>query len=348
MIGPDPVSMRGGVSSVIASLSSSETLNCGAVVEVLPTVRAADSSLGKFIFMGRQLLHLAKTYDRSWICHIHICSGISCWRKIAFLRVAQSKGMKTVLHLHGAEFKEFYASLPWIGKKLVRRAFRSADAVIALSNSWRLFIEDVLGAEKVNVVHNSIDCEKYQSALGEKGRMVFLGELCSRKGVYDLVEALARVSTRNVDFQCLLAGNGEIEEVEELIARRGISEHVKCTGWVDRSDARMLLQSSAIQLLPSYNEGFPVSLVEGMACGNAIIASDIPGVKEAVSDEGAILVPPGEVEALAASIERLLLDPDLVACMCEANRAHVERECDDRTVHRSLLGLYEALGGRGA
>lgn len=341
-MGPDRATMKGGVAAVLNNLMESSVLGGRFELRELATVREG-GAFDKVLFMGRQLRLLRKDYDSSWVCHIHICSGTSCWRKLVFLKIAQSVGMRTILHLHGAEFKDFVATLPKLGRKAVRAAFASADVVVALSESWKRYLQEEFSLANVRVINNSIDCAHYPVAISDSLLIAFVGELCERKGVYDLVEALKELKGSEIRFQCVLAGNGEVEKVSDMITLAGLCDCVTCLGWVDKDGIADLLRRSSIQVLPSYHEGFPVSLVEGMACGNAIVASTIPGVVEAVGGEGSILVDPGDVAGLARALRDLLGDGEKARAMALANRHRVESKYDNEITHAQLAVIYDEL-----
>lgn len=342
LVGPDYRAMKGGVSSVLSNLANSSLLADHFALVELATVQEG-SSFHKLVFAFKQICSLLKRGDGKSLCHIHICSGLSCWRKLLFLKAAQVKGMKTILHLHGAEFKEFFQGLPSFSKALVRNSFDSADVVIALSESWKEYLESDLGLKNVRVVRNSIDCSRYPMGLPNSSLVVFVGELCERKGVYDLVEALKIVRKANSNFKCVLAGNGEVEKVREIVREAGLEDNVVCPGWLADGDIANLLCRSSIQVLPSYHEGLPMSLIEGMACGNAIVASSIPEIVEEVGGDGSILIAPGNAVELACALLGLLGDMRRVQAMALANRHRAEMEYDNAIVHAQLTEIYNEL-----
>jgi mannose/cellobiose epimerase-like protein (N-acyl-D-glucosamine 2-epimerase family)/glycosyltransferase involved in cell wall biosynthesis len=174
----------------------------------------------------------------------------------------------------------------------------------------------------------------------------FLGRLVEAKGIRTLVEAHTRLCARGREIRLVIAGTpdpanaGSIpaEEIEAW-ARRG---NITYAGFVQ--DVAALWASVHIAVLPSHREGLPLSLLQAAACGRPLIATDVPGCREiARRDYNALLVPLGDVEALAQAIERLALDPELRRRFGAASRVLAEREFSSQRIGRDLIGLYRRV-----
>lgn len=169
------------------------------------------------------------------------------------------------------------------------------------------------------------------------------------KGVGDFVEAAARVNGRGGRARFALVGgvdpaNPEAvprEQLEEW-ARSGVVEW-----WGFRSDMTEVLAASHAVCLPSrYAEGVPKSLIEAAAAGRPLVTTDTPGCREIARDgENGILVPAGDVGALASALERLIRDPGLRLRMGQRGRILAEREFGVRRVQRETLAQYAELTG---
>ena len=139
-------------------------------------------------------------------------------------------------------------------------------------------------------------------------RLVCVGRICEQKGQLLLIEAAARLAQRGVEFELVLAGDGEMRgEVESLIARHGLVKQVRITGWLSSAQVRdELLQARAL-VLPSFAEGLPVVIMEAMALRRPVLTTWIAGIPELIRDGvHGWLLPPSDVEALAAAMERCL------------------------------------------
>jgi glycosyltransferase involved in cell wall biosynthesis len=146
---------------------------------------------------------------------------------------------------------------------------------------------------------------------GDDPLIVSLGRLVEEKAYPLLVEAVASLVGPFPQVRCIIAGEGECRrEIEACIGSFGMGDHVALPGI--RKDVPRLLKAADVFVLSSTREGLPVSLIEAMASATAIVATDVGGIPDAVSDgRNGLLVPPGEPQALAGAVERLLGDGDL-------------------------------------
>lgn len=282
---------------------------------------------------------------RVGLLHVHTASRASFWRKCFYMLLAAVARVPVVLHLHGAEFAVFYANECGPLKRwLIRFVFEHVDRVVVLSSAWQHWVKETFKRSCIRVVHNPVLVPRtpipWTSRI--KDSVLFLGRLGKRKGVYDLVNAAAQVAKTAEDFQLLLGGDGELDRVQALAKQLGIGDRVKLLGWVQGEEKERHLTSSMIFVLPSYHEGLPMSMLEAMAAGLPIISTQIGGIPEAVTDgvEG-FLIEPGEIEALADRINRLLNDPDLAQRMGMAARRKVETTFSTNAIFPRLEELYD-------
>jgi glycosyltransferase involved in cell wall biosynthesis len=188
--------------------------------------------------------------------------------------------------------------------------------------------------------------EQRRTAAGE-GTVLFVGVLRPYKGVDVLLRAMARVKAKLV-----IVGRGPNRlELSSLAARLGISNRVSFLGEVSESERRILLHSCDVFVLPSIDnrEAFGIAQLEAMACGRPVIASDLPtGVRFVNKNQmTGLLVPPGDSDALAAALQRLLGDERLRQTLGNAAKRRAELEFSaDRMVRRVQQVYEEVLGGR--
>ena len=188
--------------------------------------------------------------------------------------------------------------------------------------------------------------EQRRATAGE-GTVLFVGVLRPYKGVDVLLRAMARVKAKLV-----VVGRGPNRlELSGLAARLGISNRVSFLGEVSESERRILLHSCDVFVLPSIDnrEAFGIAQLEAMACGRPVIASDLPtGVRFVNKNQmTGLLVPPGDSDALAAALQRLLGDERLRQTLGNAAKRRAELEFSaDRMVRRVQQVYEEVLGGR--
>jgi len=167
---------------------------------------------------------------------------------------------------------------------------------------------------KIKVVHCGLERAFYD--IGDIGsvsapRFVCVGRLSEAKGQLLLIEAFARLAAKGVKFELVLAGNGPMrDELENLIARTGLGESIRITGWISSTQVRDEILAARALVLPSFAEGLPVVIMEAMALRRPVLTTYIAGIPELVrSGENGWLFPAGSVDELANAIEDCLSAP---------------------------------------
>jgi glycosyltransferase involved in cell wall biosynthesis len=207
--------------------------------------------------------------------------------------------------------------------------------------------------EQVTVAANGIDWEEFatHARRDRQGGPLILGtasRLAEEKGHRFLLEAVARLVERGCDMRLVVTGEGPLRrELESLVAKWNLTRHVEFVGWVP--SVRDFYRSVDVFLVPSINaEGLPTTILEAMASGCVVVASDVGGAAEAIRDGiDGCLVPPRSVEALVASMTRLTRDPQSLERMGESARLRIRAQfTTERMVDRifqTYLAATEAL-----
>lgn len=253
------------------------------------------------------------------VIHIHMSYRGSFYRKAIIILIAHLFNKKIILHIHGSCFKEFYSSLNSLNKNFCKIILNSVDSVIVLSNSWKdyfsLITEDIT---KIRVIRNCVSLPKYSPSkkMNKEITFLFLGRMQERKGVYNFLKALIEIIDKNKDINIKvhLAGDGEVEVVKKIIVENSLEHIVNVHGWIDGTEKQKLLETSDILILPSYNEGLPVALLEGMSYGIPVISTNVGGIPELIKNQyNGLLIPPGNVQEIKKSIEFYLANPNLIS-----------------------------------
>lgn len=237
---------------------------------------------------------------------------------------------------------------------LMRRADRGAAAVVVNAEAIR---EHVLSAgvppDRVRLVPNLFDMAEFSDSAGlpfplaaslPPGRLIgHVARLDPEKDVATFLQAAAVVLSRRLDAGFVVAGRGpERERLEQLAAALGIASRTAFLGDVTEVPS-LLKHLYAGALVPKANEGLSNSILEYMAAGLPVVATDCGGNRELVKDgETGFLVQPGDSEAAAAAIDRLLSDPELAERMGARGRAAVAEKHSPETVVNRMLELYKA------
>jgi glycosyltransferase involved in cell wall biosynthesis len=237
------------------------------------------------------------------IVHIHTSSYNSFRRASAFVRLAYLMRRKIILHVHGGNFKEFYHSYP----KQILAVLNICDCIIALSESWKNFFDGIVNGPVVKVVENPIEPPQY-SLLGDDDiiHMLFLGLIADAKGIFDLLDVInAHKDLYKGRLVLHVAGNGEVDRLQNLIHEYGLDDVVCYEGWVSGPEKTFLMNKCSVFVLPSYSEGLPVSILEAMSYGQYIVATDVGGIPEIVDQECGILFQPGDKDLMKNILDRL-------------------------------------------
>jgi glycosyltransferase involved in cell wall biosynthesis len=202
----------------------------------------------------------------------------------------------------------------------------------------------------VSVVHNGIRLQPFEQPANASLRGMLTGgterpivftpaRLHPQKGHVFLLEAAVHVS----DALFVLAGDGPDRGALEAQAKKlGIEDRVCFLG--QRQDIPQLLAACDLFVLPSLFEGLPLSVLEAMAAGKPVIATDIGGTNEAVVHrETGLLVPPGNPVELAAAIRDLLTNRSLAACLAEAGRRRVQQKFSSEAMVQGVTRVYDEL-----
>lgn len=284
------------------------------------------------------------------LLHLNVAGRGSTVRKVILGLWAELFGLPTIVHLHDFDYPADFARRRAWQQRLVRRLFGRARLCLVLGERDRRFVIEGLGVEPTRavVLHNAVpDPGPPPERSGRPGptRLLFLGHLSERKGVGELLAALARPALRARDWRLDLAGGGEVERFRARARELGLSERCRFHGWLGQEATFELLRAADVLVLPSHAEGQAMALLEAMAHGLAILATPVGAHLEAVTHGvSALLVPPGEVAALEAALVRLIDDPELRARLGRAARARWLEAFAIEGYARRLAALYaEAL-----
>ncbi|HMQ24528.1 MAG TPA: glycosyltransferase family 4 protein [Acidimicrobiales bacterium] len=220
---------------------------------------------------------------------------------------------------------------------LERRSFARADHLSAVSRYVGETTRSLLGlgARPIEVLPNGVDTEAFRprDAPEAPGTIAFVGTLCEKKGIRQLVEAMPAILARHPEARLLAAGRDWVDDQGSFRARlevaldRATADHVEFLGPVDHQEVPGLLASASVCAYPSHMEAMPLAWLEALAMGRPVVAGDIGPAPEVVEDgvTGG-LCDPHDPAAIAAAVADLLDDPERRARLGRAARARVEAD----------------------
>lgn len=348
VIGPSATRSKGGMATVIGEILDDEVMQKNFEISAyesyidgskLKVMAYSIWAFAKFIFTRQ-----AEKYD---LFHIHAASYGSTFRKGAYVWLLKKHGKKIILHIHGAEYMQFYERQSARNQARIRNILESADMVVALSQEWKNRFDSTMGLSHCVVLENGIDNERLQSCVTPpaqyRNAFLTLGRLGDRKGTYDLIDATEQVVKIQPDVKVYLAGDGEIEKVSAQIRAKKLEDHMEVVGWADMKKKMELLRRVSTVVLPSYNEGLPMCILEGMACGKAIISTTVGAIPEVVKSDNGILIAPGDVKGLADAMVRCCRNTEVLSAMSNANRKKIGQQYSRIQIHKRLACYYEEV-----
>lgn len=342
-IGVDP-NAKGGIASVLIEYS-----------KLFPNAKfikttSDRNAITKVVFLLQSLFLTAyySLFSSSAIFHIHSASYNSFKRKYVLFRIIKLFKRKVVFHVHGGEFHLFYKNADTKLKLKIQRALNTSEAVICLSHSWKDFFEKQFQVKKLVVIPNIIafpgHSSRIQNRTFNKLKMVFLGRISEKKGVWDLLDALEKIRVEhNCDFELVVGGDGDVEHFQELIRLKNLNEFVRFIGWASAEEKQVLLAESNLFVLPSYNEGLPISILEAMSYELPILSTPVGGIPEVVEQNvNGILITPGNVNELVEALMTFIESPHLMVEYGKNNIQKVKSHFPDE-VKKELIEIYRTI-----
>lgn len=277
-------------------------------------------------FMARMTaLRLTGKVD---VVHINLSSRGSTYRKMQIAWLARLLGIPYVLHLHGGSYDEFWEADGFMSRR-IRSLFTGAARILVLGRAWRDFValRAPEAADRIVVLPNATAHPALpRRGGGDTAHILFLGRIGDRKGTPQLGEALRNM--RDLPgWRATIAGDGNVEGARATAAEYGLTDRVTIPGWVGADGVAELIDSADILVLPSFAENLPLSVIEGMAAGLAVVTTPVGAVRDIISDgETGLLVEPGDVQGLTAALTRVVKDPDLREKLgAKARRYHQDK-----------------------
>jgi glycosyltransferase involved in cell wall biosynthesis len=337
-------------------------LQDGAFAMLMALLQGALSARGRFVDALLLALRMSRQADRPWPIHL-IYLAEACrilpWmvkHEAQHLHAhfgTNSTEVAMLAHVLGGPPYSFTVHGPeefdkpqfiGLGEKIRRSAFVVAISSFGRSQLFRWVDQDQW--PKVREVHCGLERTFHEVRpvlIPDAPRLVCVGRICEQKGQLLLIEAAVRLAAKGIDFELVLAGDGEMRgEVEALIARHGFGNRVRITGWIDAEQVRAEILAARGLVLPSFAEGLPVVIMEAMALRRPVLSTYVAGIPELVkSGENGWLFPAGSVEALAGAMQTFLTAPlEKLARMGEAGYRSVMARHDIDTEAGKLAALF--------
>ena len=258
--------------------------------------------------------------------HVNLATRMSLFRKGALIVACAALGVPTVLHLH-AQMNGFYGRMPAVLRALTRWVFSLPKGVIVIGPAAKGFVIDVLQvpADRVNTIINGVpepDSMPVPAPGSRLHRVLFLANLSDRKGLLDLLQALAHPALDTSGLTVTIAGGGNVAAYQAKARDLGVSGLVRFEGWCDQRKVSRLLANSDMLVLPSHDEVLPLAILEAIAHGVAVVTTAVGEIPSLLTDGvDAVFVTVANPASIAAGMQKVLKTPGLQQTLARNGRA---------------------------
>lgn len=282
------------------------------------------------------------------LVHVNFGDKASAVRKGIITVLARLSGAPVIVHLHAVELDKAWREGGRFKRWAIGVPFRMATSNIVLGDLWRRWLVEDLGvkAGHVDVLVNGVPAPPFtprdHSAPREAVEILFLGNLLERKGVNDLIAALAELPADLPAWRMTFAGGGDIAGCTERVAAAGLADRVQFLGWVEQARSADLLANADVMVLPSYFEGLPLVILEALGAGTPVVTTSVGAIPQFIEhDQIALVIEPGDRAALSESLRRLVADSGLRQRLGDTGRSAYETTFSLQVFRTNLLKIYE-------
>lgn len=328
---------RGGITAVIKAHETGEQwkhFHCHWV-----QTHRDGNNLRKILYLACAWLDFLVRIPFYDIVHVHFSLETTARRKVPFVKVSKALGKKIIIHLHcGSQIHKIW-------NKNYDYLFSVADVSLLLSENLLHMVEKHTGKGKdFRVCYNPCPLISKEPILPKKKQILFSGTLYADKGYQDLIHAFGKIADKYPDWKIVFAGNGEVDKGKAIATKLGIINQAEFLGWVSGENKDIVFRESMIFCLPSYAEGFPMAVLDAWAYGLPVVTTPVGGLPDvAIDGENMLLFNPGDIDALARQLEKMIVDEELRNRIALASLDFAEYKFNLNTINKQLGALYEEL-----
>lgn len=284
--------------------------------------------LWRLIQQRPRIIHLNTTMDNK-----------AYWRDLVYLIIARTLRKRIVYQVHGGALPQNFFGSSLLLSHLLKRVLRSADLVVVLGQESLAAYRAFTPGLNVKVIANAIspgkDPQWKRTGISNDRPLclTYVGRLDEKKGVFEIIEALAILHREQRPMYLVIAGAGPAEvEMRTIIGERGLQNHVRFVGVVHGAEKERVWNESDLFVFPTNHEALPYALLESMAARTPALVSPVGEIPDVMEDGvHGVFVPCRNPQALAAEICRLDSNRELINRMGESGR---QRIVDHYTIER--------------
>lgn len=322
----------------------------GRTAELRPLdTRGASNALCSLWFLVMALVKVARGRLSGQLAgvHVNMAERLSLFRKGMVVALCRGLGVPVVLHLHAAQLHHSYRAMPRPLQGLTRWVFSLASSCVVLGSAARRFVHEELKVPpgRIEIVINGVPEPtetRREPATQAVQRVLFVGNLIERKGVSDLLQALAQPGFEASRLEVTFAGGGDVEAYRAKARSLGVDGVARFAGWSDQQQVAQLMAKADVLVLASYDEGLPLVILEAMANSVAVVCSPVGEIPTVLTDGvNACFVQPGDLAGIAAALQRVLGQPAFRETLERNGRALYEQQFSLRRFSASIARIHQ-------
>lgn len=295
---------------------------------------------------------LSGKYD---LVHINPSFNIpSLLRDGLFMLVLRMTGQKCLVFFHGwDESLSHKAARNVFFRNFIKFSFGWAGLTLVLAGEFKNQLARLgVPSDNIYTITTMFDgqgiCSECRATAAPRYQILFLSRFVREKGLFELLDAFARIVKELPEVRLILAGDGPARaDVEQAVHASGLSEYVELPGYIRGAKKTAVLAASDIFVLPTYyGEGCPVSLLEAMAAGLALVSTPVGGIPDVLKDgENGVLLPSADPELIYQALHRLLSSPQRLTRISNINREKAWRCYEASVVTAQIEEYYKQAAG---
>lgn len=363
MVGPVPPP-TGGIASVMEDIIHSplsQKYEFDVFSTSLPAPNWMRGPVTKILFRLLRFLQLFLRILKTRPCLVHVqSSGSGFFVTALYGVVARVAFARVLFHLHGTDWAKFYPNRrPW-PRFLIRNLLQTPNHIVVLYSLWVDSLIEIGVRTPVAVLKNFIhDIPPPEQALVESTRkdlgldkdsfvVLSVGSVGKRKGAFDILNAIPQIVSEEKSVRFIVAGGeefpGEMDQVREVVKREELHHWVSLLGEVERPKIPLLFAAADVFLLPSHNEGLPISIIEALRSSVPVVTTPVGGIPDMVENGvSGLLIQPRDPDGIAEAILRLRRDASLREELALGGRRRFEEVFEVSKRIEELSAIYQRL-----
>lgn len=347
----------GGVINLVLSLKNNYSPDVVVTDFLIGGRKTASFKLFRYFQPLIDALHLFRLLGKECFDVVHINPSLntkSLLRDGLFMLVLRLKKQNTLVFFHGWDEKlsariQKSAVRCW----LMRQAFGHSPRILVLASGFRdQLVEMGLDVNNISTITTMFDGKQLRSVRKPRRmhgqNILFLSRFVHEKGLFELIDAFSRISKKFPDARMVMAGEGPSrDELEQAIKQSGLADVVELPGYIRGEDKAVLLTNADIFVLPTYyGEGCPVSMLEAMAAGLAIVSTPVGGIPDILHDgvNGALLES-ANPELIYDALHDLLSSEEKLAVISQTNIEQAWKRYEAAVITAEIEGYYQQVSG---